>query len=274
MSLIKRLLAVAGCIAAISEGIYVKGTRFKSKVAFLTGAASGIARSVALRLSGEGASIFGVDIDGEGLAETARLVAEGGGTMRSGVFDLREREKCFAAVSSAVDEFGRLDIVGNIAGVNRFATFTEMAPEDWELMIAVNLSAPAYVCQAAIPHLLETSGNIVNLASVAGVMGQAYTAGYCATKGGVVQLTRALAMEYVKREIRVNAIAPAGVDTAMNVDLHFPEGMDWKLVKPYMGHRGLATADEIAAVFAFLASDEARPVHGAVWTADFGVSAG
>jgi NAD(P)-dependent dehydrogenase (short-subunit alcohol dehydrogenase family) len=149
-----------------------------------------------------------------------------------------------------------------------------MPEEDWSQILAVNLSAVAFVCQAAIPHLLETSGNIINLASVAGVMGQAYTVAYCASKGGVVQLTRALAMEYVKTGVRVNAIAPAGVDTAMNVDISFPKDLDWKLMKPYMGHRGLATADEIAGLFAFLASEDARPVHGAIWSADFGVSAG
>jgi len=131
-----------------------------------------------------------------------------------------------------------------------------------------------HVCQAAIPHLLETSGNIVNLDSVAGLIGQAYTVAYCASKGAVVQLTRALAIEHVKTGVRVNAIAPAGVDTAMNLDIQFPDEIDWKLMKPYIGHRGLATASEVASLFAFLASEDARPVHGAVWSADFGVSAG
>lgn len=248
--------------------------RFAGKAALLTGAASGIGRSVALRLASEGAAIFGVDVDEQGLATTVDAVRGTGGTMGSACRDLRTRAGCAAAVDDAVSEMGRLDVVGNIAGVNRFHQFEAMPEEDWNLILAVNLSAVAFVCQAAIPHLLATAGNIVNLASVAGLMGQAYTAAYCASKGGVIQLTRALAMEYVKSGVRVNAIAPAGVDTPMNVAIAFPEGMDWKLVKPYMGHRGLATADEIAAIFAFLASEDARPVHGAVWTADFGVTAG
>ncbi len=248
--------------------------RFAGKVALLTGAASGIGRAVAVRLAAEGASVFGVDIDDAGLGATLAAVNETGATMCGGVFDVRSSAACFAAVDCAVAEFGRLDVVGNIAGVNRFRLFTEMTEEDWQGILAVNLSAVVFVSQAAIPHLIATSGNIVNLASVAGLMGQAYTAAYCASKGGVIQLTRALAMEYVKSGIRVNAIAPAGVDTAMNAAIDFPDGIDWKLVKPYMGHRGLATADEIAGIFAYVASDEARPVHGAVWTADFGVSAG
>jgi NAD(P)-dependent dehydrogenase (short-subunit alcohol dehydrogenase family) len=252
----------------------VSGERFKGKVALLTGAASGIGRSVAVRLATEGASVFGVDIDEARLAETAAAVAATGGTMRGAAVDLRTRGACFDAVERAVAEYGRLDVVGNIAGVNRFRIFTEMTEEDWHAILSVNVTAVAFVCQAAIPHLIETSGNIVNLASVAGLIGQAYTVAYCASKGAVIQLTRALAMEYVKTGIRVNAIAPAGVDTAMNVNIDFPAQMDWKLVKPYVGHRGLASADEIAGLFAFLASDDARPVHGAVWAADFGVSAG
>ncbi len=248
--------------------------RFVDKVVLLTGAASGIGRSVALRLAGEGATIFGVDVDEEGLAETVRGVESAGGKMVCMGGDLRTKAGCCAAVAGAVERFGRLDVVGNIAGVNRFHHFTDMPEEDWNLILAVNLSAVAFVCQAAIPHLIKTSGNIVNLASVAGLMGQAYTVAYCASKGGVIQLTRALAMEYIKSGVRVNAIAPAGVDTAMNVDIAFPADLDWKLVKPYMGHRGLATAQEISGLFAFLASADARPVHGAVWSADFGVSAG
>lgn len=248
--------------------------RFAGKVALLTGAASGIGRSVALRLASEGASVFGVDVDEAGLASTAAAIGERGGRMAWARCDLRRKAGCVEAVERAVAELGRLDVVGNVAGVNRFHQFADMPEDDWNLIVAVNLSAVAFVCQTALPHLLQTSGNIVNLASVAGLMGQAYTAAYCASKGGVIQLTRALAMEYVKSGVRVNAIAPAGVDTSMNVAIAFPENMDWKLVKPYMGHRGLASADEIAAVFAFLASEDARPVHGAIWTADFGVTAG
>ena len=229
---------------------------------------------MALRLASEGGTIFGVDIDEDGLAATAQSVDSSGGRMEWARADLRTRAGCFEAVNQAVGALGGLDVVGNVAGVNRFHKFAEMPEEDWNLIVAVNLSAVAFVCQASIPHLLETSGNIVNLASVAGMMGQAYTVAYCASKGGVIQLTRALAMEYVKTGLRVNAIAPAGVDTPMNVDIAFPEDLDWKLMKPYMGHRGLATADEISGLFAFLASDDARPVHGAVLAADFGVTAG
>ena len=162
----------------------------------------------------------------------------------------------------------------NCAGINRFHRFEEMPAEDWHRILAVNLTGVAFVCQAALPQLLETRGVIVNVASVAGLKGQAYTVAYCASKGGVVQLTRSLAMEYVDRGVRINAIAPGGVHTPMNRALTFPPSMDWELVKPYIGRRGLCQPHEIAGAIAWLASDEASFVHGAVLAMDGGVTAG
>jgi NAD(P)-dependent dehydrogenase (short-subunit alcohol dehydrogenase family) len=248
--------------------------RFEGKSALITGAASGIGRATALRLASEGAAIHGVDIDDAGVAETASLVQAAGGKMTASRRDLTSRDACFAAVDDAKASLGRLDVLGNIAGIARIQTFDSITEADWGQMVAINLSAVLWTCQAAIPSLLETKGAIVNAASVAGVIGQAYTVAYCATKGGVVQMTRSLAMEYVDRGVRINAVAPGGVDTPMNRRLKFPKNIDFELMKPYVGRRGMAQAEEIAAAIAYLASDEARFVHGAVLSIDGGVAAG
>ncbi len=248
--------------------------RFEKKVALVTGAASGVGRATAHRLASEGAAIYGLDVDEAGLAETTKQVDGAGGRMESGSFDVTSPERCRAAVAAAVDAFGRLDVLANVAGVNRFCHFAELTEELWDRIMNVNLKGCAFMAQAAIPHLIESNGAIVNVASVAGLIGQAYTVPYSVSKGGVIQLTRGLAMEYVNDGIRVNAVAPGGVNTPMNEDLEFPEGMDWKLVKPYMGRRGLCEAEEVAAAIAYLASDEARFVHGTVLSIDGGVAAG
>ena len=248
--------------------------RFEGKVALLTGAASGVGRATAVRLASEGASVYGVDIDLAGLEETAKQVAAAGGRMQAGPFDVSHRDGCHAAVAAGIASFGRIDTLGNIAGVNRFALFRDLTEEEWDLIHGVNLKGTAFMCQAAIPQLIESGGSIVNVASVAGFVGQAYTVAYCASKGGVMQLTRALAMEYIREGIRVNAVAPGGINTPMNAGLHFPDEMDWKLVEPYAGRRGMCEPEEVAAAIAYLASDEARFVHGSILSIDGGVVAG
>jgi NAD(P)-dependent dehydrogenase (short-subunit alcohol dehydrogenase family) len=247
--------------------------RFDGRVALVTGAASGIGEATAARFAAEGASVLAVDVDAPGL-EAAAAGLGGGDRVRTHAADVSDRPACQAAVDAAVRAFGKLDAVVNCAGINRFHRFEDMPAEDWHRILAVNLTGVAFVCQAALPRLLETRGVIVNVASVAGLKGQAYTVAYCASKGGVVQLTRALAMEYVDRGVRINAIAPGGVHTPMSRTLRFPPEMDWELVKPYIGRRGLCQPQEIAGAIAWLASDEAAFVHGAVLAMDGGITAG
>ena len=248
--------------------------RFEDKVALITGAASGIGRAVCVRLASEGARVFAMDIDHDGLAGTETLVKDAGGTIQVGDFDVTERAQCFAAVQAAVDAFGSLDVLGNVAGIVRFSHSHEMSEEEWNLVHAVNLSGPFFMCQAAIPHLIESGGNIVNIASTASLIGQAYTAAYCSSKGGLTQLTRSLAMEYIKKGIRINAVAPGGTATALVDAVQIPDDMDGGLVKRYTGMRGMSDPEEIAGAVAYIASDEARSVHGAILSIDGGMTAG
>jgi NAD(P)-dependent dehydrogenase (short-subunit alcohol dehydrogenase family) len=248
--------------------------RYAGKVALITGAASGIGRATAVRLAGEGATVVGVDINTAGLDAAAKQVAEAGGTFVSRTADVSVRDTCRQIVADTVRDQGRLDVLGNIAGVIRMSHFAEMSEEDYRFMMGTNIDGYVWLSQAAIPHLIETSGNIVNIASNAGLMGQAYTVAYCTSKGAVVNFTKALAMEYMKSPIRVNAIAPAGTATALSDGVVFPDDPDWQLVGRYSGMRDMAAAEDIAALFAFLASPEARNIHGAILSTDGGVTAG
>ena len=249
--------------------------RFTGKVALVTGAASGIGRAVSLRLAGEGAQVFGHDLNAAGLAETADLVAAGGGAgMRQRRGDCSSRAECRSAVEECITAFGRLDVLGNVAGIARAEHMVDVAEADYRRMMGVNMDAYFFFCQAAIPHLLDSGGNIVNIASNAGLMGQAYTVAYCMSKGAVVQLTRALALEFIRTPLRVNAIAPGGTETNLVAGFQVPPDVDFELMGRYTGLRGMGSAEEIAALFAYLASDEAGGVHGAIVSSDRGVTAG
>jgi meso-butanediol dehydrogenase/(S,S)-butanediol dehydrogenase/diacetyl reductase len=248
-------------------------SRFTNKVALVTGAGSGIGRAVALRLAAEGASVFAVDVDADRLDATAKLATDGNGSIAVRVADLGDPAVCGDIVRECVDTFGRLDVLGNIAGIYLAGHATEVTVEQYRRVMAVNLDACFFLAQAAIPHLLETRGNIVNIASNAGLQGIPYSVAYCMSKGGVVQLTRALAVEYLKQPLRVNAIAPAGTNTNIAASAQFPADMDADLAGRMAGLRGMAEPEDIASLFAFLASDEARAVTGAIYTADNGLTA-
>ena len=140
--------------------------------------------------------------------------------------------------------------------------------------LAVNLNGPFYLCRAALPHLLDRGGNIVNVASIAGVEGQAYSAGYCAAKHGLIGLTRALAVEYTADRLRVNAVCPGGMMTPQIEKFSAPDDANFDLIMRTASPRGMMAPLDVANVIAFLASDAAAAVHGAVYRVDNGKGAG
>jgi NAD(P)-dependent dehydrogenase (short-subunit alcohol dehydrogenase family) len=246
----------------------------QGEAAIVTGAASGLGRATALKLAGAGANLFLVDVNAAGLAETADLLAESGVKVAIHPADLSDPEVCGGIVAKAVERFGRLDALCNVAGLIYFANTADMPLDQYQRTIAVNLTAPFLLSQAAIPHLLETNGAIVNVASSAAFIGEAYAAAYCASKGGLVQMTKAMAMEYVRKPIRINAVAPGGMITNIAANMKMPEGVDYELIKRFSGLRGTVEVDDVADMVAHLASDAGRGFHGTCVTIDAGITAG
>lgn len=244
------------------------------KAALVTGAASGLGRATAMALGRAGADVGLVDVNARGLDETAQLLGALGVKTKTLVTDLAAVDNCRGAVAAARDAFGRLDALCNVAGVIVFSHTIEMSTADWEKTLAVNLSAPFYLAQAAIPHLLEANGAIVNVTSSGAFIGEAYLAAYCATKAALNHLTKSLAMEYMNKPIRINAVAPGGMATNLVSGMAMPADIDISLMKRYSPLRGLVEVDDVAELIAFLASDAARGYHGACISLDQGITAG
>jgi meso-butanediol dehydrogenase/(S,S)-butanediol dehydrogenase/diacetyl reductase len=252
--------------------------KLEGKTILVTGAASGLGRATALACAKEGGSLFLVDRDREGLASTQAKLRETGVTAESFVRDLVERQACFDAVAAAVKRFGQLDALCNIAGIMQFHEVTKVSPDDWNKIIATNLSAPFYLSQAAIPELLKSHGSIVNVASAAGIGGTAYAVPYSVTKAGLIQMTKSMAMEYIRHPIRINALAPGSMDTEMNVNLlaqgGIPGGLDRSLIERYSGFRPFADPTGMANMIVHMLSDETPALHGSVVSVDAGMTAG
>ena len=249
-------------------------SNMKGKAALVTGAASGLGRATAFALGRAGADVCVVDTNAAGLEETAKQLRALGARTLVHATDLSARDNCVGAVSAAVAELGRLDALCNVAGIIVMCNAHEMRAVDYEKTLAVNLSAPFYLMQAAIPHLLSTHGAVVNVTSSAAFVGEAYAAAYCATKAGLTHMTKALAMEYVHKPIRFNAVAPGGMATNIAQNIKIPEGADYSLIKRFSGLRGLVEVDDVAEMIAFLASDAGRGYHGACINIDRGITAG
>ena len=247
---------------------------FAGRSVLVTGASSGLGAAAVRRFAAGGAQVYAASRDQAKLAEVAASCAGLPGEVRFGELDVASPDQCRAAVAAAVEAFGRLDVLVNNAGRHDFRITTEVSDDQWAADIALNLSGAFFLCQAAIPHLLATGGNIVNVASVAGMMGEAYSAAYTAAKHGIVGLTKALAVEYLNAPIRVNCICPGGMDTAQVSTIEVPDGADWDLIMRVAAKRGLMSADSVAAVIAFLASDDASAVHGSIQMVDQGYLAG
>jgi len=245
-----------------------------ARVALVTGSARGLGRAIAAALAQQGIALMLVDVLADRLDTTRCELLAQGARCAAYATDIAVRSNCIAAVNAAVAAFGRLDILINAAGLMRFNHATDVPEEEFWRIMQVNAAAPFWFAQAAIPHLLETRGNIVNVLSQSALMGTPYIVPYAMSKAALLQLTKSLAVEFADRPIRINAVAPGAMLTEISTDTRPPADADFAKIRRYSGQRPPADAAEVAAVVAFVSSPEASAVHGAVWTADGGVTAG
>lgn len=248
--------------------------RFDGHTAIVTGAASGIGRATAIRLASEGAAVACLDVMAQGLDETADALGVLGAKALARRCDVTKEDDVRQAVEQVVGDLGRPDVLCNVAGIGTFAHTVDMPLEQWDRILAVNLTGTFLMTREVLPHMLAPNhGSIVNVASTAGLVGSAYSAAYCASKGGVVMMTKALAIEYAGQGVRVNAVAPGGVETPLIANFGLPPGGDPKHFERIMSRMGMCRPEQVAAAIAFLASDESAYTTGAVLAVDGGVTA-
>jgi len=257
----------------------VSHKRLDGKVTLVTGATSGIGRATAILFADEGCKVVVVGRRRDKGEELVNSIGKRGGDAYYVQADVSKATDCERMVRTAVEKYGRLDIVFNNAGIIHVARVTDTSEADWDRVIDVNLKGVFLVSKYAIPEMLKAGGgSIVNTGSIYGNLGAGSYTAYCASKGGVLNLTRALAMEYADKNIRINCVSPGSVMTEMlEQEIRIwggnnPEEQKEKFAQ-MQPNRRIASPEEVAKVVLFLASDDASFMTGANVDVDGGYSA-
>jgi len=250
--------------------------RFAGRVVLVTGAGSGVGRATAGLFADEGARVFGVDVNRDGISETVAGIKKAGGEADGMHCDVASFDEVARAVGRTAEVYGGLNVLVNAAGIGGFKRFEELEPDDWQRTFAVNVTGMFNTVKAALPYLLKpVVGNVVNVGSTASLRGTAYAVHYAASKAAVLNFTRSLALEFASRDLRVNCVAPGGVRTPLGRFFMRRDDFEQHIVDysapPKRGH--FAEPIDIARVIAFLASDDARMVNGVALLADGGTLA-
>jgi NAD(P)-dependent dehydrogenase (short-subunit alcohol dehydrogenase family) len=234
------------------------------QVAVITGAARGIGRAVAQQLAGEGYAVIIADLRGEAAAETAQQMRESGLVAVSQPCDVTDPDACGALIAAAVAQFGQLDVLVNSAGVSRPCASLEVTPEDWRNMVAVQLDGVFFCSQAAGRQLVSQGqgGCIVNISSINAEAAFPRRAAYCAAKAGVQMLTKTLAIEWARYNIRVNAVGPSHTATEMTLENIRRGNFSVEEVVQRVPLGRLASVQDVANAVSFLVSDRASFITG------------
>lgn len=248
---------------------------FAGKAAFITAAAAGIGREIALGWIRRGGRAFVTDRDEKAVAALERDARREGGEIQSMPLDVRDRKGIIDAVAAAADAFGGLDALFNVAGTNLPRNVEEIADDEWHAILEINLSSVYRCSKQVIPHLRKRGGgSIVNIASVAGVIAENRCSAYSASKGGVVLLTKNMAMDFARHNIRVNAICPGSTRTPRTESYWKSSPTGQSELAGMTPMRRSAEATEIAKPALFLASEDASYITGSVLVVDGGLTAG
>lgn len=248
--------------------------RFQHKVVIITGASSGIGRACALRIASEGGTVVCLDVAEAAVKETVALIQQQQGKAEMQICDVSNSSAVKQAIEKCINQFGKLDAVINVAGVIKLNHATKIDDDTWQKIINVNLSGTFYMCREALPHLINSKGNIVNISSTSAIRGLPYGIAYGASKGGVSALTKSIAVEYAKQGVRANTVCPGSILTDMQKNSGLPEDIDWKLLPRIASINGkFGTPDDIAGVVALIASEQdGSHINGAEFVVDGGTT--